>query len=122
MRNAPPLKQRIVFVAALVIALFVGNLVSHFANRFNPYRTDEIHYTAGLEAMPVILVAARAINFLALGYLERNDQRGYLVLTGRLSHDKEKTARTIDLILSISAVACVVGFSTWVSRKVARNV
>lgn len=121
-RDAIPLKQRIVFVAALVIALAVANVLAHLANGFNPYRTDEVQYTAGLETMPVVLVAMRALNFVTLGHIERGDQRGHLVLTGRLSRDNEKTARIIDFILSLSAAACAVLIARWASRTAARDV
>lgn len=115
------LKKTIAFVAALVIALAAASLVAHFASRFNPYRSDEVHYTAGLEAVPLVLVAVKTVNFVTLGYLERADQRAYLLLTGRLGNDEDKVASVVDIILSMLVLGCVVVFARRVSRRVASH-
>lgn len=116
-----PLKKKVAFIIALVIALSAANLLANLASRFNPHRSDEVHYTAGLEVFPAVLIAVKAVNFVTLGYLERADQRAYLLLTGRLGNDEDKIASVVDIILSMLVLGCALVFARRVSRRVASD-
>lgn len=122
MENTSRLKQRhrivftLVLATSLLFANFLINLATASERNSNPTFTSEMD-----DVVPVFATVLKISNVLTLGYVDRSQKRGHLVIYGKLSEQSSERSNLVDLILSLSGFGVLVFTSRKITSKILSN-